>query len=257
MGNTPDKDALRSLAEMLAEAQKENAEVLIAEVHPGESFESLKSKIRHERMHRAQHALAASGSVRDHVDWDTLLNHPLAERAARRLLDDGYPADDPILAAEIGAHLASGRIGWEQMGLSDQEAVDLFAVYIDLLNASNVKDVNAHLSHVDEPSLADPDIGISMRILSAQPFLRYGIRGSDLLPPPGFPTCRCQASWETAGHAIREIPSVPFPMLVDRGRGRPRVPADPRPDRFPHKVSLCGPSRARIERRLVGERQAA
>jgi hypothetical protein len=213
MGNTPDKDALRSLAEMLAEAQKENAEVLLTEVKPGESFASLKSKIRHERMHRAQHALAASGSVRDHVDWDTLLNHPLAGRAAKRLMNDGYPADDPILAAEIGAHLASGPIGWKRMGLSDADAFALYRAYVNLLNATHVKDVNAHLAHVD-PRLATIRYG---QETAAQPDARShagseseseGLRGgvSEAIPDSGpqqdlFGSADSNAAAEAAGRA--------------------------------------------------------
>jgi hypothetical protein len=153
MAKDADKTALQALAGVLADAQKDNASVIVCEVRPGESFASLKAKLRHERMHRAQHALSGTGRVHEHVDWDTLLNHPLAERAARALLADGYPADDPILAAEIGAHLASGPIGWRRMRLSDDEAFALYRVYVDLLNATHVKDVNAHLAHVD-PRLA-------------------------------------------------------------------------------------------------------
>jgi hypothetical protein len=35
------------------------------------------------------------------------------------------------------------------MGLSDDEAVDLYTAYVDLLNDSNVKDVNAYLQIVE------------------------------------------------------------------------------------------------------------
>jgi len=53
------------------------------------------------------------------------------------------------MAAVIGVHQQAGRIGLHLVGLSDQDAYELFAVYGDLLGASNVKDVNAHLQTVE------------------------------------------------------------------------------------------------------------
>jgi len=96
----------------------------------------------------------ADRPLRPLICWSELLSHPLAVRAAQALVG-GKPAEELSLAAAIGAHLAAGPIGWAHMGLSHDEAFFLYVAYVDLLNASNVKDVNAHLQIVEEFVLAD------------------------------------------------------------------------------------------------------
>jgi hypothetical protein len=108
MAKDADKTALQALAGVLADAQKDNASVIVCEVRPGESFASLKAKLRHERMHRAQHALSGSPSVRDHMDWDTFLQHPLAERSARAL--PTIPSWRPRSARTWPAGLSAGGV---------------------------------------------------------------------------------------------------------------------------------------------------
>ena len=90
----------------------------------------------------------ADRPLRPPICWGELLSHPLAVRAAQALVG-GKPAEELSLAAVVGAHLAAGPVGWHQMGLSDDEDVDLYTAYVDLLNDSNVKDVNAYLQIVE------------------------------------------------------------------------------------------------------------
>src|ERR1039458_10649498 len=68
----------------------------------------------------------ADRPLRPPICWSELLRHPLAVRAAQALVG-GKPAEELSLAVAVGARLAAGRIGWEMMGLRDQEAGGLLA----------------------------------------------------------------------------------------------------------------------------------
>ena len=89
----PAVSAIEDLRHTLAEATQDTlgqagrrtaaATSSCARSSPANRFASLKTTLRHERMHRQQIALSG-GAFTSHVDWDALLNHPLTLAAFRR-----------------------------------------------------------------------------------------------------------------------------------------------------------------------------
>lgn len=88
---------------------------------------------RHELAHFAQRRL---GQLDDDSEDAAVafLEHPIAQKAAEVLIRVFNYEDEPrILAAEIGAHLAEGPAGVEQMGLTTEEGAELAELYFGAL----------------------------------------------------------------------------------------------------------------------------
>ena len=175
---TPEEAAVRALDRVFTAAQEANPTVVITEIAPHDTLDSIKAKLRHERMHVAQLKL---GGVNEHIDWDQFLKHPLALQAGARLAREGYnPKDEPLIAAEIGAHLASGPEGWVRMGLSRDQARELYRIYVERLNTENADNVDAHLAHV-HPFLRTIKYGPG----SSNPQANAGVQGQPRGVRPG------------------------------------------------------------------------
>lgn len=117
-------------------ALKVGPSITVVRMNPGESISQSKAKARHELFHAAE-TWGGEGRAND------LLEHPLAQRASALLAGGGYDASNQALMfSEIGAHLASGPIGWEAMGLDENEAEELFKRYLELLDDKTVSNLN-------------------------------------------------------------------------------------------------------------------
>lgn len=110
--------------------------ITVVRMDPGQSISQSKAKARHELFH-ATEEWGGEGRAKD------LLEHPLAQRASALLAGGGYDAKNPALMfSEIGAHLASGPVGWEAMGLDREEARQLWKQYMRLLDDRTVADLD-------------------------------------------------------------------------------------------------------------------
>lgn len=117
-------------------ALKAGPSITVVRMNPGESISQSKAKARHELFH-ATETWGGEGRAND------LMEHPLAQRATAILAGGGYDASNQALMfSEIGAHLASGPIGWEAMGLDQDEAEELFKRYLELLDDKTVESLN-------------------------------------------------------------------------------------------------------------------
>lgn len=117
-------------------ALKAGPSITVVRMNPGESISQSKAKARHELFH-ATETWGREGRATD------LLEHPLAQRASALLAGGGYEAaNQALMFSEIGAHLASGPVGWEAMGLDENEAEELFIRYLELLDDQTVAKLN-------------------------------------------------------------------------------------------------------------------
>jgi N12 class adenine-specific DNA methylase len=114
--------------------------LLIVGHRPGDSWQRLRERIKHERFHwfQTQEAGGEGKAGVEHIDAESFLQDQLARRALRGLTETGYPRitseyEMHAMAAEIGAHLAQGPRGWARMGISRDEAKQLFSRYLDYL----------------------------------------------------------------------------------------------------------------------------
>lgn len=120
--------------EIKAELKGHNGPLTVVRMDPNESISKVKTTARHELFH-ASEEWAGGGSR-----GKALLRNPLAKWARINLDKKGYDtASDAVMFSEIGAHLASGPIGWETMGLDRDEAKSLFETYLDLLGDATLK----------------------------------------------------------------------------------------------------------------------
>ncbi len=130
-------DALRpkltAIADEIEAALSESKGALLVVGHrPGEKWQHLKERVRHERFHQTQSQKL--GGVWQHIDAEGFLDDELAQAAVKRLGGLSYDTADPaVMAAEIGAHLAQGPRGWSMMGLDRDQARILFQRYVQHL----------------------------------------------------------------------------------------------------------------------------
>lgn len=117
--------------------------VTIVRRDPGESISRAKELARHELFHATERWAG---------DWraDDLLADPLGMKAAEALEDLGYESTPQILFSEIGAHLVSGPRGWAKLGLSTEEAIELFRTYVGMLDIEHIERIEKIAPQLNE-----------------------------------------------------------------------------------------------------------
>jgi 2'-5' RNA ligase len=120
------------LQQAISDALRDQRSLVIVRRDPGESLSKSIATARHELFHQSE---TWAGPRRG----EALLKDSIARKAADNLARVGYDRNDvPIIWSEIGAHLAAGPVGWETMGLSRDEARELFKKYLNLLEPGDL-----------------------------------------------------------------------------------------------------------------------
>lgn len=135
-----------SVQKALRDAIADNGSIVAVVQRPGEPISAVIARARHELFHAAEQWSGNGDRMKQLMTvpadaWENPDDKSLAVSAAGyaktaigNLGKLGYPVNDPaMMFSEIGAHLASGPRGWEKLGLSGQEAKDLFSRYRQLL----------------------------------------------------------------------------------------------------------------------------
>lgn len=110
--------------------------VTVVRMNTGDSVSQAKARARHELFHATEEWSDNGRRGRE------LLKDPLAQKAKAGLVRNGYSPNDAMIFSEIGAHLASGPLGWSDMGLTSDEARDLFKQHAKLLPDEVVAKLN-------------------------------------------------------------------------------------------------------------------
>lgn len=126
----------KDMAPAIAYARSEGA-ITVARHDPGQPISKSKELARHELFHVAEiWGVARAGRE--------LINHPLGRKTIVNLSALGYEGRPAILFSEVGAHLASGPIGWQKLGLTRSQAKELWGFYLDLVDPEVIN----NLTHI-------------------------------------------------------------------------------------------------------------
>lgn len=128
------RNAFSRIHDSFQKAVVKGLPVVLVEAGPEVDMAEMAATRRHEKIHAVQHVLGG-GMPAGHIDEKTFLASEHVEIARGRLLRLHYPNDNATITAEIAAWIGSGQ--WESIGLNEEQALSLFAIYMDLLRGKH------------------------------------------------------------------------------------------------------------------------